>query len=272
MKKSSIKYLYHYTTIDTLALILKNRSILFNRADCVNDLEEINILDKPEVKKSSFISCWTAKKNESIPMWNLYANEAKGVRIKLKNPFFEGSTAPHEIIDHNCKIITLKNIQNFIERENDYEWLKYLFGPIEVNYGKNTGVNVLKDDNSLIVEKIGTIKSKHWEFEEEFRFLALANHDWNSHTETFEFKNEPYYSEVKSDCFEIKIDETIFCEIEVTLGPCCQESEEIIVESLLKEFTTNGRLRHSDLKDKIRCKKANKNIQLTPRSAAFFQS
>ena len=272
MSENIEQYLYHYTTIDTLALILKNRSILFTRADLVNDLEEINILDKPEVKKSSFISCWTAQRNESIPMWNLYANEAKGVRIKLKSPFFEGSSPPHEITNHNCKIIVLKNIQNFIERENDYEWLKYLFGPIEVNYEMNTGVNVLTDDNSLIVDKIGTIKSEHWAFEKEFRFLALANHDWNSQTETFEIKDEPYYSEVKSDCFAIKIDEEIFNEIEVTLGPCCQESEEIIVESLLKRFTTNGQVQHSELKDKIRCEKANKNIQLTPSSASIFQS
>ena len=32
--------LYHYTTIDTLALILKNRTIRFNRLDKVDDLEE----------------------------------------------------------------------------------------------------------------------------------------------------------------------------------------------------------------------------------------
>ncbi len=260
MSENIKEYLYHYTTIDTLALILKNRSILFTRADLVNDLEEINILDKPEVKKSSFISCWTAQKNESIPMWNLYANEAKGVRIKLKIPIFEGSTPPHEISNHNCQIIVLKNIQNFIEREKDYEWLKYLFGPIEVNYEINTGVNVIKDGNSLLIEKIGTVKSKHWQFEEEFRFLALSNHDWNSQTENFEFKNRPYYSEVKSDCFEIKIDKKIFNEIEVTLGPCCQKSEKIIVESLLKQFTTNGQVQHSELKDKIRCKKANEYL------------
>ncbi len=31
---------YHYTSIETLALILKNKSIRFNRLDCVDDLEE----------------------------------------------------------------------------------------------------------------------------------------------------------------------------------------------------------------------------------------
>lgn len=32
--------IYHYTNIDTLALILKNRTIRFNRLDNVDDLEE----------------------------------------------------------------------------------------------------------------------------------------------------------------------------------------------------------------------------------------
>lgn len=27
--------IYHYTTIDSLALILKNQTLLFNRLDCV---------------------------------------------------------------------------------------------------------------------------------------------------------------------------------------------------------------------------------------------
>ena len=32
--------LYHYTSIETLALILKNGTIKFNRLDTVDDLEE----------------------------------------------------------------------------------------------------------------------------------------------------------------------------------------------------------------------------------------
>ena len=32
--------IYHYTNIETLALILKNRTIRFNRLDHVDDLEE----------------------------------------------------------------------------------------------------------------------------------------------------------------------------------------------------------------------------------------
>lgn len=33
--------LYHYTTIEALAMILKTRSIKFNRLDRVDDMEEL---------------------------------------------------------------------------------------------------------------------------------------------------------------------------------------------------------------------------------------
>lgn len=252
MNKQTPEYFYQYTTIENLALILKNRTIRFTRADLVNDLEEINIIDKPELKKSVFISCWTIVEEESIPMWALYTNKSKGVRIKLKLPIFDQRWHPKEIQNHNCKIMLLRPFKNFIQRENDNEWVKYLFGPIEVSYMADTQVSVLGKDNSLIVEKIGTVKSEHWKFENEFRFLALANHEWNSETDSFELKNEKYYSEVVADYFDIEIDESIFNNIEILLGPNCKEPEKIIVESMIEKHTTNGALAQSKLRDKIK--------------------
>ena len=36
----SMSYLYHYTSLDTLALILKNRTLCFNNLRNVDDMEE----------------------------------------------------------------------------------------------------------------------------------------------------------------------------------------------------------------------------------------
>ena len=36
--------IYHYTNIETLAQILKNKTLLFNRLDCVDDLEEGSVV------------------------------------------------------------------------------------------------------------------------------------------------------------------------------------------------------------------------------------
>lgn len=55
--------IYHYTNIDTLALILKNRTIRFNRLDNVDDLEE-GKAESLGIKfcKYIFVSCWTKKR------------------------------------------------------------------------------------------------------------------------------------------------------------------------------------------------------------------
>ena len=38
------KQIYHYTTIETLALILKNHTIRFSRLDKVDDIEESELM------------------------------------------------------------------------------------------------------------------------------------------------------------------------------------------------------------------------------------
>ncbi len=224
----------------------------FSRADLVNDLEEVNVVDRTEIKKSAFISCWTSDDNESIPMWNLYAKNLRGVRIKLQSPIFDGSSAPSEIKDHGCNILILKNLKNLIGRAADYEWVKYLFGLIKVEYKNDNKVYVNGPSNSLIVKNIGTIKPAHWQFENEYRFLALANHEWNSKTNSFEIKIYQYYSEVVAEYLDVEIDEKIFNKLEVRLGPSCEESELIIVNSLLKTYTNYGAVSESQLKNRIK--------------------
>ena len=61
MPKKSPTYLYHYTSINNLALILNSQRIRFTRADLVNDLDEINVKDvKRWLKKASSIQ-WDYK-------------------------------------------------------------------------------------------------------------------------------------------------------------------------------------------------------------------
>jgi len=218
----------------------------------VNDLDEINIKDRPEIKKSVFISCWTAQQKDSIPLWNLYADNLKGVRIKLKSPIFANASGPYISEKHGCYLINLLNLSNFIKRKNDYEWVKYLFAPIKVEYKKDNSVNVNGENNSIIVKNIGAVKLDHWRFEKEYRFLALANHEYYAETDSFQIKSPPYYSEVKAEHLDIWIDEEIFNRIIIMPGPKCKEPERIIINSLLEKYTTKGKI--ARIKSKVRIK------------------
>lgn len=61
--------IYHYTSLETLALILKNRTLLFNNVKNMNDPEEVVTEDfKNSLQDYAFISCWTQNPEESIPL------------------------------------------------------------------------------------------------------------------------------------------------------------------------------------------------------------
>lgn len=77
--------LYHYTSLDTLALILHNRTMRFSRLDKVDDPQEQRSADSQNLGKMKFVSCWTSSDEESIPMWREYAGAECGVRIQMKS-------------------------------------------------------------------------------------------------------------------------------------------------------------------------------------------
>ena len=78
------QYLYHYTSVEKLALILQNRTIRFNSLDRMDDLQEKETKDIKNIGQFIYVSAWTSEEKESIPMWNMYSSLDAGVRIRLK--------------------------------------------------------------------------------------------------------------------------------------------------------------------------------------------
>ena len=85
----SNEHIHHYTTIDTLALILRNRTIRFNRLDRVDDVSESQTASRIQFGKYYFVSCWTHSHEESIPQWHMYTDLMSGVRISLPRKMFK---------------------------------------------------------------------------------------------------------------------------------------------------------------------------------------
>ena len=91
--------IYHYTTIDILALIMLNKTIRFNRLDHVDDIEEAIYGSGPldlKICKYAFVSCWTRNHEENQDLWQKYANNGKGIRISLDEDMF----VTYKINDH----------------------------------------------------------------------------------------------------------------------------------------------------------------------------
>jgi hypothetical protein len=69
---------FHYTSLESLALILKARTLRFTRLDRVDDVSEAQQLAGINFGQYFFVSCWTQETKESIPQWNMYSKEMQG--------------------------------------------------------------------------------------------------------------------------------------------------------------------------------------------------
>jgi len=104
-----LDYLYHYTSISTLGLILKYKKLRFNNLLDVDDLDEGRRCGNPW-GKYCFVSCWTDDPKESIPMWSMYSKDMKGIRIKLKKFPFVYYEFESDVEDNDGKIIECKSL------------------------------------------------------------------------------------------------------------------------------------------------------------------
>ncbi len=183
MKKHP-EYLYHYTSVDVLALILKTKKNRFNRLDKLDDLTECNSKDGKTFGKNIFVSCWTDDSKENIPLWKMYAG-LDGVRLRFPSKWYKeyihngnegmsrieangkymeysstysGPISPEELINEKYVILPLFRLEEFL---------------VEVGYDDTkTLPNVIKEDkdkNIILMDTLGKYKSSYWEFQNEYR-------------------------------------------------------------------------------------------------------
>lgn len=273
-------YLYHYTSIETLALILKNNTLCFNNLLNVDDSEEAETFDMGKFGRFVYVSCWTSDEQESIPLWNLYTPDMHGVRIRLprypfkKYLYKKGEYSCTEDIEtyinmeklyNENKVSIVANQPKLIEIEYTDDMEKLYPKVREVSseekfkqYLNEGNIGSGKLDFSYSFEEIGRYKRKEWSFQKEWRYIysvyPMGLKESNPPTiekqielirriENREY--EPAYSRMFLD-----LDDSALESIEVLCGPRMSDAEKIIVKALLNEYCPNGEYRESKLKIK----------------------
>lgn len=260
--------IYHYTSIDTLALIIRHKTIRFNRLDKVDDYEEAcygsgstNI----KLGQYQFVSCWTKDAQENISLWKMYTNH-KGVRIGMDEDMF----VTYAINDH---------FKSYFEKFLNFEE-NYLVTPIS-NEAKLYDIIYVDDPQAKIKDLVknedhksisintrdaGLYKRKEWEFQKESRFkisVSPINPEmvkipkdmtpFNSLWALMEALGPSIYtnSPINIDHFDISLKEESLKSIEVMLGPKTTEGDRILVEALLANYK-DAQITDSYFKGKIR--------------------
>lgn len=266
--------LYHYTSIDALAMILKNRTIRFNRLDKVDDIEEASMFeDTIPMGKYVFVSCWTNDAEESIPLWKMYTPSMKGVRISLDIDMFDVKMTSIGDYPTALGVVSVaEDIQTYFSPQEQYT-PHYFIAHLgekqtsffqEVNYvddltniGKKA---VCRESNesefrtNVNSHKVGTYKHKRWAFQKECRFVltilpvAPGSDPVPCRIDAAMCNGQ----ELPFSFYDMHLSAKVLQDMEITLSPCSTISDQIIVESLVWSLNPSAKVEKSHLQGLIR--------------------
>lgn len=253
-------YLYQYTTIGSLALILKTRSIKFNSLAYVDDLEEMKSGDIDEIGRYVFASCWTDKKEENIALWNMYAEKMRGIRIGLpvysledSKDFVQKQVNKYKLnlIEYGSETITLPD-NTYVWK--DFKWANYyqLREIVYTDDDRKLFPNIIRTDDEGNIRldslRLGLCKRKCWEFQQEWRYLIYIGLNSNNKIDTLYRVNK---KKKVPDSLFARIDAKQFEKMTVLMGPGTNESDYVIVDALKEKFNPTMTIEKSYFSEKI---------------------
>lgn len=277
--------IHHYTNIDVLALILKNRTLRFNRLDQVDDPEESNFVSNGvNIGPYAFVSCWTEDKEESIPMWKMYTREKWGVRLSLVKEGLFRTYTDHELFSHNGHVSTnfgtpIKFLFPTEERwgqakytppflTEDYEkchfYRKVEYVDDVTSYAYNsvqiTGMSSNERKMMIRTDRVGSYKNKRWAFQEESRFVLFflpGNPISSFNTPDFIKEQARFMEDIKQNKglgfshYDMRLSDEAFEHLIITMSPLCEDSQLAIVEALRDKYAPDAEIKRSNLAGKI---------------------
>lgn len=277
--------IHHYTNIETLSLILKNRTLRFNRLDRVDDPEESNFISNGvNLGPYTFVSCWTEAKEESIPMWKMYTKGKWGVRLSfVKEGLFKTYT-DDENFRHNGLVSTNFGAPIQFLFPTDVRWKQTKYAPPFLTpdydrckfYRKKEYVDDVKkyaEDSfqitpqpdgkvcmSMRSDMVGSYKNKRWKFQEESRFVLNflpGNPIAAYNTSAFDVEQSRLIQGMMQNkdlgfsYYDMHLSDQAFDSLVITLSPLCDTSQWAIVEALRDKYASRAKIVESNLKGKL---------------------
>ena len=257
-----VEYLYHYTSIENLALILKNKTIRLNSLDKMDDLQEQRSAEIKNFGRFTFVSCWTSDEKESIPMWNMYTPLTSGVRIKMRTrPFVQYDNIPVKQLRewaHKNNRLTVSDDNTHFTTCIDANWMlsngvitPHALGDdilYRVEYTDNKqelepSVTSRKNGQLyFLCNALGKHKNTHWDFQKEWRYLLSV----------YPYAHLPADQTLPFlQYIDLQLDSACFAEMEITCSPKMTAGNRVILETLIGKYNPRAKLVDSGLLGKI---------------------
>ncbi|MBI9015590.1 MAG: DUF2971 domain-containing protein [Clostridiales bacterium] len=245
--------IYHYTTVDSLALILQNRTIRFNSLNNVDDMLDGSHNDIKNARDYLFVSCWSESDEESIPLWKMYSNNMSGIRIGIKSDLIKPL---YKYVHNKDFIVNMRKVIN-ITNNNLYCFTDKF--KVEIAY-EDVGLHKLVDEidiennelKKIQYTKLASIKNKCWSFQNETRFVLLATSSCGDELSDRQKRIESMYNGIRKpnvEYIDMIIEDLAFTDLEILIGPKASPASKVIIESLIKNFVPGfcGEVKESKL-------------------------
>ena len=270
--EGNIEYLYHYTNIETLALILKHHTFRFSSLDKMDDLQEQETGDIKNVGQFCYISSWTDDETENIPMWNMYTSIASGIRIRLrKMPFKVYENTPADLQEVTNTPVTDSSGGNYLKSiipiadmfrkgyicpaamSQDILFKVEYTAERDKLYPKLLTTN--GDRFTIALGEMGKYKNTHWAFQKEWRYiliflpLNLNQPVEKSSSDAQIMGNKILHGLEKQPFpfFDMVLDDEAYSDMEITLSPQISAGNRLIVESLIEKYNPRATIKDSSL-------------------------
>jgi hypothetical protein len=262
--------IHHYTSAESLALILHSRKIRLNRLDRVDDVRESRRHQGLELGKYFFVSYWTHAKEESIPQWHMYTENMSGVRLSLpKMPFktnqlslsnsflgaqpglYNSPLSLQEMLGKNYFVIPM-----FMKPGN-------FSGPVEYvdNVEDKYAEAIIVNSKGIIINEpfdLVRLKSKEWAFQREYRFFLFILPAPSGFPSGYEQITEYCLNALRSGIsldinnYDLPLTDEALDQLVVTTGPLCTPGVILAIEALVEKYAPRGRVLQSCFTGSIR--------------------
>ena len=264
-KITTPEYLYHYTSIEALALILQTRKIKLTRLDKVNDPTE-ELSRDGKLGKYLFVTCWTSQEKEGVPFWYMYGHNKRGVRIGLPNNFIKTYKVREQFRREDGAVTTNGQVFDSIVSESALLGSPFLLVNFSATHNKFFPVEYTddpellrppifsEDDRGTLNVALGALgkhKPEIWRFEQEWRFRLIFHPYGVCDINPADASNVRHAiktrKELDFDAYFLEISDTAFQQMEVILGPSCTPGDKIVAGALIDKYNPGVPLRPSDL-------------------------
>lgn len=276
--------IHHYTNIEALALILRNRTLRFNRLDQVDDPEESNFISNGvNLGIYTFVSCWTEAKEESIPMWKMYTNGKWGVRLSVeKLGLFKTYCDDANFVHNGLRNIGGANLKYLFPTQVRFKQSEYIPPHLNEDYDAcqfyrkieyvddvkshaNDSVTIEETPNNqtrmnIRYDRVGRFKNRRWAFQEESRFvlnflpgnpIAAFNTSAFNREQLRFMENIKRNKELGFSHYDMHLSDAAFANLMITMSPLGGDPQRVIVEALCDRYAPGVLVQNSNLMGKL---------------------